>query len=130
VCYAEGRKEKVLRPRVRRRGADGKEREHELASYQAMSESAYNAMHMVKSMMAGMTTRSQEWTGEEATSKSAACRHWIVATCAKIAELRERDLKATAFFGLMLDGVSLGGGRDGRCDARAGGGWQPTRLGF
>ena len=81
-------------------------------------------------MMAGMTTRSQEWTGEEATSKSAACRHWIVATCAKIAELRERDLKATAFFGLMLDGVSLGGGRDGRCDARAGGGWQPTRLGF
>ena len=119
MCYAEGRKEKVLRPRVRRRGADGKEREHELASYQAMSESAYNAMHMVKSMMAGMTTRSKERTGEEATSKSAACWHWIEVTCAKIAELRERDLKATAFFGLMLDGVPLGGGRDGRGDTRA-----------
>jgi len=110
VCYAEGRKEKVLRPRVRRRGADGKEREHELAGYQAMSDPANNAMHVVKSMMAGMTTRSQEWAGEEATSKSSACRHWIEATGAKIAELRERDLKATPFFGLMLDGVSLGAG--------------------
>ncbi len=42
-------------------------------------------------------------------SKTAASRHWIEAKAAKIAELSERDLRQTTFFGLMLDGVALGG---------------------
>jgi putative transposase len=43
-------------------------------------------------------------------SKTAASRHWIDATATKIVELRERDLRQTAFFGLILDGVFVGDG--------------------
>jgi len=108
VCHAEGRREAIVRPRVRRRGADGGEREHVLASYQAMSDPANNAARVVLAMRAGMSTRTQAWASDGAMSKSAASRHWIEATAAKVAELRERDLRGTEFFGLMLDGVALG----------------------
>jgi len=107
VCHAEGRREAIVRPRVRRRGADGGEREHVLASYQAMSDPANNAARVVLAMRAGMSTRTQAWASDGAMSKSAASRHWIEATAAKVAELRERDLRGTEFFGLMLDGVAL-----------------------
>lgn len=107
VCHAEGRREAIQRPRVRRRGADGSEREHVLASYQAMSQPANNAAGVVTALRAGMSTRSQAWASDGAMSKSAASRHWIEATAAKVAELRERDLRSTQFFGLMLDGVAL-----------------------
>jgi putative transposase len=107
VCHAEGRRETIVRPRVRRRGADGGEREHVLASYQAMSEPANNAAGVVTALRAGMSTRSQAWASDGVMSKSAASRHWIAATAAKVAELRERDLRGREFFGLMLDGVAL-----------------------
>ena len=55
-----------------------------------------------------MSTGSQEWANEGATSKSAASRHWMAATAGKIAELRERKLGEREFIGLMLDGVGLG----------------------
>jgi transposase-like protein len=107
VCHAQGRREAIVRPRVRRRGADGGEREHVLASYQAMSEPANNAARVVTALHAGMSTRSQAWASDGVMSKSAASRHWITATAVKVAELRERDLRGTEFFGLMLDGVAL-----------------------
>jgi putative transposase len=106
-CHAGGRKEAIQRPRVRRRGADGTESEHLLASYQAMSNPANNAAAVVTALGAGMSTRSQAWAHSGATSKSAASRHWIEATAAKVAELRERDLRGTEFFGLIMDGVAL-----------------------
>jgi transposase-like protein len=106
-CHSDGDRETIVRPRVRRRGADGKETEHKLASYQAMRDPANNAAAVVKSMRAGMSTRSQAWAREGVMSKSAASRHLIEATAAKIGELRERDLRGTEFFGLMLDGVAL-----------------------
>jgi putative transposase len=107
ICHAEGRREAILRPRVRRRGADGTEREHVLASYQAMSEPGNNAAAVVTALRGGMSTRSQAWASDGTMSKSAASRHWIEATAAKISELRERDLRGTKFLGLMLDGVAL-----------------------
>ena len=107
LCHAAGRREPILRPRVRRRGADGGEREHVLASYQAMRDPANNAAAVVTALRAGMSTRSQAWASDGAMSKSAASRHWIEATAAKVAELRERDLRGPEFFGLILDGVAL-----------------------
>ena len=107
-CYAEGDAQTVLRPRVRVRGTDGREREHVLASYQAMRDPANNAAQVVKELAAGMSTRGLEWANEEATSKSAASRYSIKATAVKLEELRQRDLKAREFIGLMLDGVGLG----------------------
>ena len=108
VCHAQGRREAIRRPRVRRRGADGAEREHVLASYEAMRNPANNTAAVVTALRAGMSTRSQAWASDGVVSKSAASRHWIAATAAKVAELRERDLRGTEFFGLMLDGVALG----------------------
>ena len=108
TCYAEGRRETILRPRVRKQVGDGTEREHVLASYRAIREPSNNAAAVVTALRAGMSTRSQAWANEGVMSKTAASRHWIAATAAKIAELRERDLSQTAFFGIMLDGVFVG----------------------
>lgn len=110
TCHAGGRREAIIRPRVRKLASDGKEAEHRLASYAAMRAPGNNAAAVVTALQAGMSTRSQEWASEGVMSKSAASRHWIEATAAKITELRERDLRKMAFFGLMLDGVCLGDG--------------------
>ena len=107
VCHTGGRREAILRPRVRRRGADGGEREHVRASYQARREPAHNAAAVVPALRAGMSTRSQAWATGGAMRKSAASRHGIEATAAKVSELRERNLRGTEFFGLMRDGVAL-----------------------
>ena len=107
ACHAGGRRERIIRPRVRKQVGDGTEREHVLASYAAMRTPSNNAAAVVTALGAGMSTRSQAWASDGAMSKSAASRHWIEATAAKVAELRERDLGATQFFGLMLDGVAL-----------------------
>lgn len=110
VCHAQGRREAILRPRVRKQVGNGTEREHVLASYAVMREPANNAAAVVTALGAGMSTRSQAWASEGVMSKTAASRHWIEATAAKIGELRERDLRARSFFGLMLDGVVVGRG--------------------
>ena len=113
TCHAGGRCEAILRPRVRKQGGDGTETEHRLASYAAMRRPGNKAAAVVTALGAGMSTRSQEWASEGVMSKSAASRHWIEATAAKITELRERDLRKMVFFGLMLDGVFLGDGAVG-----------------
>ena len=69
ICYADGRKESVQRPRVRRSDADGKEREQVLASYQAMRDPANNAAKVVTTLQAGMSTRSQEWANRSDEQK-------------------------------------------------------------
>jgi transposase-like protein len=107
ACHAGGRRERIIRPRVRKQVGDGTEREHVLASYAAMRTPSNNAAAVVTALGAGMSTRSQAWASAGAMSKSAASRHWIEATAAKVAELRERDLGVTQFFGLMLDGLAL-----------------------
>lgn len=110
TCHAGGRRETIQRPRVRKQVGDGKEIEHTLASYAAMRTPRNNAAAVITTLEAGMSTRSQEWASEGVMSKSAASRHWVEATAAKISELRERDLREMVFFGLMLDGVFLGDG--------------------
>ena len=110
ACHSEGRREAILRPRVRKQVGNGKEREHVLVSYSMMRRPSNNAASVVTALGAGMSTRSQAWASEGVMSKTAASRHWIEATAARIGELRERDLTKTAFFGLMLDGVVIGNG--------------------
>lgn len=110
TCYAEGRRETIVRPRVRKQVGNGTEREHQLASYAAIRHPGNNAAAVVTALGAGMSTRSQAWASEGVMSKSAASRHWVEATAAKISEVRERDLRTTPFFGLMLDGVVVGRG--------------------
>jgi len=110
ACHSEGRREAILRPRVRKQVGNGTEREHVLVSYSMMRRPSNNAASVVTALGAGMSTRSQAWASEGVMSKTAASRHWIEATAARISELRERDLTKTAFFGLMLDGVVVGNG--------------------
>ena len=110
LYHAKGRRETIQRPRVRRKNADGSESEHMLASYLAMRDPANNAAAVVTALLAGMSTRKHAWASKGEVSKSAASRYWINASAAKIGELRERDLRGTEFFGLMLDGVVLARG--------------------
>lgn len=110
TCYAEGQRQTIQRPRVRRKVEDGTEREHLLASYAAMREPGNNAAAVVKALSGGMSTRSQAWAKDGVMSKTAASRHWVQATAAKIGELRERDLRGKTFFAVMLDGVVISRG--------------------
>ena len=98
TCYAGGRRESILRPRVRKQVGNGTEREHVLASYAAMRRPANNAAAVVTALGAGMSTRRQAWASEDVMSKSAASRHWIEATAANtaICSMTQRSLIASA----------------------------------
>jgi hypothetical protein len=43
ACHADGRREAILRPRVRKQAGDGTEREHVLVSYSMMRKPSNNA---------------------------------------------------------------------------------------
>jgi putative transposase len=79
-----GTPEAILRPRVRKQVGDGTEREHVLVSYSMMRRPGNNAAAVVTALGAGMSTRSQAWASEGVMSKTAASRHWIEATAARI----------------------------------------------
>lgn len=55
TCYAGGRGEAILRPRVRKQGREGTETEHRLASYAAMRRPGNNAAAVVTALGAGMS---------------------------------------------------------------------------
>ena len=91
TCNADGRREPILRPRVRKQVGNGTEREHVLASYAAMRRPGNNAAAVVTVLGAGMSTRSQAWASADVMSKSAASRHWIEATAANTIEYSHHD---------------------------------------
>src|SRR6202167_1834651 len=68
TCHAGGRREAILRPRVRKQVGDGTEREHVLTSYAAMRRPGNNAAAVVTALGAGMSTRSQAWASEGASN--------------------------------------------------------------
>ena len=71
TCYAAGRREPILRLRVRKQVGNGTEPEHVLASYAPMRRPGNNAAAVVTVLGAGMSTRSQAWVSEDVMSKSA-----------------------------------------------------------
>ncbi|MEI9479721.1 MAG: transposase [Deltaproteobacteria bacterium] len=108
VCILEGRSERVDRPRVRRKTAEGSKEVH-LESYAAAKEAGAVREALLRAFAANVSGRDQKRLYPESplTSKSYVSRLWVKEGLKKVEELRGRELSGESFFGLMLDGIKL-----------------------
>ncbi len=105
----EGKREEVVRPRVRERQTDGKTEEVPLASYESASNPEELQASIVSALMAGVSTREIEQVQPQSpgTSRSNVSRYWQQAGHKFVEELRGRDLSEYDWSVLMLDGLRL-----------------------
>ena len=110
VCILDGCSERVVRPRVRHKTANGSE-EMRLASYNAAKDAGAVREAILRALVAGVSGREQKRLYPESplTSKSSVSRLWVKEGAKKIEELRGREISGEFFFGLMLDGIWLSG---------------------
>lgn len=107
IMYFEGRKERIARPRVRRRGADGKEMEAQLDTYQQARSTENIEGEIYGYMSEGVSARGCQRLSGQTISPSLASGLWVKRSAEKMMELRERDLSRDVYFGLIVDGVFL-----------------------
>lgn len=105
--YCNGQAHAVTRPRVRRRGEDGVERESQLVSYQMGRSRRHLNGEIMKLAEGGMSLRGVERLRRKGFSASTAQKVWVEESAKNVAVLRERDLGDHAFYGLTIDGVVL-----------------------
>jgi len=105
--YCNGQAHAVTRPRVRQRDEDGVERESPLVSYQMGRSRRHLNAEIMKMAEGGMSLRGVERLRRRGFSASTAQKVWVEESAKGVAALRERDLRAHAFYGLMIDGVVL-----------------------
>ena len=103
------RTEKITRPRVRRKGPDGRETEASLESYAAAKDESSLREALFRSLCAGVSSRDQASVHPEAkhTSRSQVSRLWVERGEQFWRQLRGRDLSKDAWLALMLDGIYL-----------------------
>lgn len=107
--FHEGRRQNVVRPRVRRREGDAT-RETLLATYANAQEPGQLQERILDAVRAGVSGREQERLHDENTpgvSKSEVSRLWRREGEKTLAALRARDLRRDDWLVLMLDGVFL-----------------------
>lgn len=107
VVYIGGKRQRVVRPRVRQRGADGLEREVGLRTYAGARRARRVEAEVAECVAQGMSTRSFARLKLDGLSPSEVSRQWVASSVARIADLRGRDLSQESFFGIILDGVFL-----------------------
>jgi len=105
----EGRAESVLRPRVRRRKAEGGEVEVGLTSYGAARDTAAVRDSLLRALAAGVSSRQARrvFPSAPANSSSSVSRLWVAEGLKRFAVFRERDISREWWFGLILDGIHL-----------------------
>jgi transposase-like protein len=105
----EGKREEVVRPRVRQHQANGKTTEVPLASYESACNPEDLQASIVSALMAGVSTREIDQVQPQApgTSRSNVSRYWQQAGHKFVEELRSRDLSEYDWAVLMLDGLRL-----------------------
>jgi len=105
----EGMREDVIRPRVRKRNADGSSEEIPLATYRAASDPAQLQASIVNALMHGVSTRDMKNVkpNSPGVGKSNVSRHWQSVGHKFVEELRDRDLSQKNWVVLMLDGIRL-----------------------
>ena len=108
VIY-EGEREEVVRPRVRRTNGDGTSEEVELASYRAAKDPQQLQTQIVRAIVAGVSTRGVQEIkpNSPGVKRSNVSRLWQEAGSKFVESLRSKDLKATTWCALMLDGIRL-----------------------
>ena len=104
VAYLGGEKQEITRPRVRSKDGTG---EVTLETYAAASTQRNLFDEVVAAVMAGASIRGVAKSKESALSKSKAAQMWAELGRAKLEELRSRDLSASKWLAMMIDGVFL-----------------------
>lgn len=105
----DSQRESVVRPRVRRRHADGSTVEVPLATYQSANDPAELQASILSALVAGVSTRDvqQVQPGSPGVGKSNVSRLWEAAGCQFVDQLRGVDLSTKNWAVLMLDGIRL-----------------------
>ena len=109
VVLHEGRREEVVRPRVRRTKDDGKNEEVRLATYESAREPGQLDDMLVRALVAGASGRDMKSVHPSSpkTSKSSVSRLWAKEGAKLVAQLRDRDIASQDWLVLMLDGIRL-----------------------
>lgn len=107
IGYIHGKKERLLRPRVRRQNDDGSEEEVALKSYQAARQINNLRDDVVQLLLEGVSTRGVARLSDKSISKSTVSEQWAERSTEKLAELRSKALKEEGYLVIMLDGVHL-----------------------
>ena len=108
VLY-EGRRQDIVRPRVRRRSGE-REEEVQLATYANAKEPGELRARILEAFSVGVSGRDQSRLHGQATpgtSKSEVSRLWRREGAKRLAEFRERSIVRDDWLILMLDGVWL-----------------------
>ena len=104
VAYLNGKKEEVIRPRVReKRGS-----ELNLETYQAASSQKNLFDEVVSAMAEGISSRAATRITKGAVSKSSASRMWIEQSQAQLEAFRTRAIDQRDYIALQIDGIVLG----------------------
>lgn len=107
VCYVNGGKEPIQRPRVRRMLGNGQEEEVALHSYQAARCSENIREEIASLLLEGVSTRGASRLKNGSVSKSVVSKQWVAKSAEKLEEFRSRPLAEDGYLVLMLDGVRL-----------------------
>ena len=105
----EGDQEEVVRPRVRKRAADGTSREVELVSYKAAKDPQQLQAQIVQAIVSGVSSRAIEENHPKSPGlkRSSVSRLWRETGKKFVDEVRGKDLGSTTWCALMLDGLRL-----------------------
>jgi transposase-like protein len=107
------RKLQVTKPRLRKKGQNGKGAEVPIPVYEALQRDGPTSQRMLEILLSGVSTRRyQEVLPKMAQSvgisKSAVSRQAIAASEKQLQELMEKDLSQTTILVIYLDGIQLG----------------------
>ena len=105
----EGRREEVVRPRVRRHQRDGTSSEVTLESYQSASDPEQLEASIISALMAGVSTRDMKQVkpSSPGVGKSNVSRYWQRVGNEFVEQLRGVNLSKENWVVLMLDGIRL-----------------------
>ena len=107
ICYIDGGKESIRRPRVRQKHDDGREDEVHLKSYQAARRVENLREDIADLLLEGVSTRGASRLSDGSVSKSTISEQWAEKSAEKLEAFRSRPLHEEGYLVLMLDGVHL-----------------------
>ena len=109
VVLVEGRREEIVRPRVRRTKSDGSTEEACLETYASSREPGQLDDMLLRAIIAGASGRQMKHLHPDSpkTSKSSVSRLWKKEGVKLVERLRTRDIASQDWLVLMLDGIRL-----------------------
>ena len=107
------RKLQVTKPRLRKKGPDGKGAEVKIPVYEALQQNGPTSQRMLEILLQGVSTRRYKrvlpaMARSVGISKSSISRQTIAASEKQLQDLLEKDLSQTPILVIYLDGIQFG----------------------